>query len=408
MFESIYIAVSLLLFLIIVSSFLSVAEVVYSAERGRLLNSIPSNDPVYNLLIKPERFFSVVLIFDNIANVAITALITSQVVKRIGEWAVPISSVIVALIIITFGEILPKVWGIKNSDVLAKLILGPVNIIARMVSPLISPFEKLLRKVRIEELKANLTYFEKEQIKMVEGINALRELELKDIMIPRHQVICIDANLSISDVIKVIEETKHTRYPVQLESKIIGILLSKSFLLATQGFPSEDLKNKRLRELIDSKGDILHPVRFAPPTKSALQQLIDFKKWKTHMVCIIDATGEFEGIVTLEDILEEITGKIHDEHSRETLLFWKEGEYVYVRGEAPIRDVARELGITINDDFHTFSSTIISVLGRLPHKGEKVLYDGIEFEIVDVTGNKINAVRFKLGKKGVATNITLP
>ncbi len=408
MFESIYIAVSLLLFLIIVSSFLSVAEVVYSAERGRLLNSIPSNDPVYNLLIKPERFFSVVLIFDNIANVAITALITSQVVKRIGEWAVPISSVIVALIIITFGEILPKVWGIKNSDVLAKLILGPVNIIARMVSPLISPFEKLLRKVRIEELKANLTYFEKEQIKMVEGINALRELELKDIMIPRHQVICIDANLSISDVIKVIEETKHTRYPVQLESKIIGILLSKSFLLATQGFPSEDLKNKRLRELIDSKGDILHPVRFAPPTKSALQQLIDFKKWKTHMVCIIDATGEFEGIVTLEDILEEITGKIHDEHSRETLLFWKEGEYVYVRGEAPIRDVARELGIAINDDFHTFSSTIISVLGRLPHKGEKVLYDGIEFEIVDVTGNKINAVRFKLGKKGVATNITLP
>jgi CBS domain containing-hemolysin-like protein len=113
------------------------------------------------------------------------------------------------------------------------------------------------------------------------------------------------------------------------------------------------------------------------------------------MVCIIDDQGKFEGIVTMEDIIEEIVGSIKDEFSDQKENFWVDGEFIYAKGQTPIRDINRELGVNIDERFSTISSTIISILGRIPEKGEKIIFDGWEIEVIDATRSKVSLVRLK-------------
>ncbi len=409
----IYTVLFLFVFLLGAAAFFSMAEVVYSSERRRLLHTVKKTDPTYKLLTKPERFFATILILNNVANVSMTAIITYEVAGLFGPEGVFISTIFVTISIIVGGEILPKVWAIRNSQDVAKIVLKIISVHAKLMYPIIFPFEKLVRGMAEEELKSYIPIemFEREQVNMVKGIAKLAELELKDLMIPRSRVACLDIKMPIEDVIELIKRTKHTRYPVLSDGKVVGILLSKNLMLVIgsggkisvggNGKKEGDEKsgdtigitNVKLEDVIRENPDILRPPRLAPPNKSALEQLKDFKKWRTHLVCIINDFGEFEGIVTLEDIIEEIIGDIKDEYSYPSELFWKSGDTIYARGEAPIRDINREFGLNIDDRFLTIFSTIVSTLGRIPEPGEKITFDGWEIEVVDSSKTKIELVK---------------
>ncbi|MCS7213205.1 MAG: hemolysin family protein [Candidatus Calescibacterium sp.] len=397
MLEGLYILISLTLFLVFASAFLSASEVVYSASRDDLLKNISKNDVIYDIIQHPEKFFSVILILDNFSNIVVTALITYKTMEIFGGWAVPISTILISAVVILFGEIFPKTLAVRYRGELSRFILVVSAYLVKILGLFSSPISKLFSKVAEEEIRRQsyYSYVLPEQAKMVQGIMRLKELELRDILVPRHLAVVLDAEMNISEVISIIEKTKHTRYPVIHEGRVIGILLSKNLLCNLYGFIVARDGSVKLKDIIESNPEVMKPAKFASPSKSLLEQLIDFKKWRTHMVCVIDDFGEFLGIVTLEDIMEEITGDLYDEFIVPTKNFWKENEYIYARGSTPIRDINREFETNMDERFETIASTIISVLGRIPEKGEKVNFDGWEIELLDTSKNKINLVRMK-------------
>lgn len=365
---------------------------MYSSLRDQLIKSVSRNDPIYHILIHPERFFSVILVLDNLANISVTAVITYKTMELFGAWAVPISTVLISVVVILFGELLPKVFAVRYRGELARFILIISAYISKILGFIAVPLSKIFQKVSEEEIKKHMySDFVPEQLKMVRGIMKLKDLELRDLLVRREFVATVDIEMELKEVISIIEKTKHTRYPVLSDGRVFGILLSKNLLCSIP----ELSENTKLRDVIEKNPDIMKPARFAPPNKSVLEQLIDFREWRTHMVCVIDETGEFLGIVTLEDIVEEITGDIYDEFSVPTKNFWKDGDYIYARGITPIRDINREFETDINEEFETIASMIISILGRIPSKDEKIKFDSWEVEILDSSKGKINLVRMK-------------
>jgi len=370
------------------------AEVVYSSERKKLIASLKRNDKIYDLLRKPEKFFAATLILNNISNMLLASFITYKVSRISGKFVI-LSTIFITATVLVFGEILPKVWGIKNSHEIAKIILRLMYLPSRILSPLIKPIEKLIKSMGEEEMITHIPieFLEKEQIKMIEGVKRLAELELQDIMIPAEEVKTIDYNMTLKEAIEKIKLTRHTRYPLISDGKVVGIVLSKNLLfMFPDKIPDE---NMRISDIVKMYPEILKPAKYAPPNKSVIDQLKDFRIWKTHIVCVIDDQGKFEGIVTMEDIIEEIVGSIKDEFSDQKENFWIDGEFIYAKGQTPIRDINRELGVNIDDRFSTIASTIISMLGRIPEKGEKIIFDGWEIEVIDATRAKINLVKLK-------------
>jgi len=370
------------------------AEVVYSSERKKLIASLKRNDKIYDLLRKPEKFFAATLILNNISNMLLASFITYKVSRISGKFVI-LSTIFITATVLVFGEILPKVWGIKNSHEIAKIILRLMYLPSRILSPLIKPIEKLIKSMGEEEMITHIPieFLEKEQIKMIEGVKRLAELELQDIMIPAEEVKTIDYNMTLKEAIEKIKLTRHTRYPLISDGKVVGIVLSKNLLfMFPDKIPDE---NMRISDIVKMYPEILKPAKYAPPNKSVIDQLKDFRIWKTHIVCVIDDQGKFEGIVTMEDIIEEIVGSIKDEFSDQKENFWMDGEFIYAKGQTPIRDINRELGVNIDDRFSTIASTIISMLGRIPEKGEKIIFDGWEIEVIDATRAKINLVKLK-------------
>lgn len=370
------------------------AEVVYSSERKKLIASLKRNDKIYDLLRKPEKFFAATLILNNISNMLLASFITYKVSRISGKFVI-LSTIFITATVLVFGEILPKVWGIKNSHEIAKIILRLMYLPSRILSPLIKPIEKLIKSMGEEEMITHIPieFLEKEQIKMIEGVKRLAELELQDIMIPAEEVKTIDYNMTLKEAIEKIKLTRHTRYPLISDGKVVGIVLSKNLLfMFPDKIPDE---NMRISDIVKMYPEILKPAKYAPPNKSVIDQLKDFRIWKTHIVCVIDDQGRFEGIVTMEDIIEEIVGSIKDEFSDQKENFWMDGEFIYAKGQTPIRDINRELGVNIDDRFSTIASTIISMLGRIPEKGEKIIFDGWEIEVIDATRAKINLVKLK-------------
>lgn len=401
MIEGIYILLSLVIFLVIVSAFLSASEVIYSSSREEVMRTMSKDEPLYEVLAHPEKFFPVILVLDNLSNIVITAIITYKTIEIFGGTGVPISTAVVSIVVILFGEILPKTLSAKYRGELSRLILILSAYLVKIFGFISSPISKVFDKIAQEEIKrhAHLDRISLEQIKMIKGIAKLKDLELRDILVPKHLSVVLNTEMSMSEVISVINKTKHTRYPVMSDKRVIGILLSKNLLCnfydyikKTDGSSNEDIK---LKDVLNVNPEIMRQPRFASPSKSVLEQLIDFKKWKTHIVCVIDDFGEFLGIVTLEDIIEEITGEVQDEFVTPTRNFWRDGEYIYARGSTPIRDINRELETDIDEKLETIASTVISILGRIPEKGEKINFDGWEIEFIDVTKDKINLVRMK-------------
>lgn len=399
MIEGVYILISLIIFLVLISAFLSAAEVVYSSTRDELIRKTKKEDLLYDILVHPERFFSVILVLDNLSNIVLTAIITYKTMEVFGEIALPVSTVLVSVLVILFGEILPKTFAVNYRTELSRFVLVISAYIVRVMSFVYLPVSRLFGKIVEEEIKRQASYFEHvtpEQMKMLKGVMKLRDLELRDILVPRHLSVVLNTEMDMGEVISTIEKTKHTRYPVMSDGRIIGILLSKNLLCSFYDFiKGKDEKSAvRLKDILDVNPELLRPPRFASPSKSALEQLIDFRKWATHIVCVIDDFGEFLGIVTLEDIVEEIIGELRDEFMAGKN-FWKDGEYIYARGSTPIRDINREFETDIDEKFETVASTIISVLGRIPENGEKINFNGWEIELLDVSKNKINMIRMR-------------
>lgn len=281
---------------------------------------------ILTMLETPERFFGTILVANNIVDALIASLMTVIVVHFIGEkgWTVVLSTGIVSFLIIV-SEVAAKTFAARNSEKMAFFLARPVRCLITILSPIVRVFEVITNAivnliggkakakaslVTEEELKALIKIGEEEGVlqkdkyKMLTKVFDLSETVVRSVMKPKSEMMTIDINAHIDVILDKVLESGYSRLPVHRDSpdNIIGVINMK------------DLLNLSINKRLIVLQDILYPPTFVAGSKKVVELLRDFQKGHTHIAVVVDANGVVEGLVTLEDILEEIVGEIEDEY----------------------------------------------------------------------------------------------
>ncbi|MDH5711842.1 MAG: CBS domain-containing protein [Gammaproteobacteria bacterium] len=230
-----------------------------------------------------------------------------------------------------------------------------------------------------------------EALAMIEGVFQVSEMRVRDIMVPRAHVVALHDDMSVADMLPVIAESGHSRFPVADEhlDKIVGILLAKDLSRYS------DEKSRAEFEL----KDILRPAVFVPESKRLNVLLKDFRSSRNHMAIVIDEYGGVSGLVTIEDVLEEIVGEIDDEHDdMDESNIQRHGYRRYnVRGLTPITDFNDFFESNFSDEqFDTMAGLVTNAIGHLPERGEEVIIDHFQFKVISANSRRINNMQVTL------------
>ncbi len=237
-----------------------------------------------------------------------------------------------------------------------------------------------------------------EALSMIEGVMQVADMKVRDIMIPRAQMVVVDNDWPIDEILRVAMESGHSRLPVVGENRdeVQGILLVKDLLR----FFADAERRPTLR-------DFLRPARFIPESKRLNTLLREFRVSRIHMAIVIDEYGGVTGLVTIEDVLEQIVGDIDDEHDAEDDSFVRahgDGHYM-VKARTPIEDFNEYFGTDFSDEeFDTIGGLLMQKLGRLPRRGDRVDVDGLQFEVVRADNRRVHLLGLTLGSPAPPTS----
>lgn len=406
--QSILILVVLLLF----SAFFSSSETaITSIGRGKLL-AIQEKNPQRRkgidwLISDMQRALTVILIGNNLVNIAASAVATQVAISLIGAKGLLLAVAFMTVVIVIFGEILPKSIAILKPDGIVSNALPLLRFINVVFSPLIwitvgivkffgslmkvdlssqHPFvtrEEIEQMVNIGEASG---VFEEEERRMIHGVISFEETRVYEIMIPRTDMMAVPGDISISDSIPVFRECGHSRLPVYEKSPdhIVGILYVKDLIGAFMSDETSIPVSSLAREAL-----------FVPETMR-IADLFDVMRGKrVHMAIVIDEYGGTAGLVTLEDLIEEIVGEIQDEYDDESALIQKEPDGSYlVRGQMGLEDLSEALGYPFeSSDMDSVGGLVLSLAGRFPDKGQRLPYGHWEFQVLEVEDHRIKMVR---------------
>ncbi len=250
--------------------------------------------------------------------------------------------------------------------------------------------DRLLRKVSVEE---NLDSIDTKALEMVKGIISLSESNVKEIMVPRIDVVSISLDTPIPDIVTIISDCGHSRFPVYHDTvdNIVGMLYAKDLLHYMVKEESEiDLEK------------LIRPAYFVPESKKLDSLLMEFQRRRVHIAVVVDEYGGTSGIVCLEDIIEEIVGEIQDEFDNETEELLKVSEGVYLcDARVNLEWLNEQLGIELpSDDFDTLGGLVFHLFGKIPVRYEKMSYRNIDFIIQNMEGHKIDTIKIVLQQEG--------
>jgi putative hemolysin len=406
--------------LLILSALFSGAEISFFSLnqliKSRLgSQSKKSSKRVISLLAHPRRLLISLLIGNTLVNVTAASLAAIMVNSFCSEnhinpqIGVIFNVVIVTLIVLVLSEITPKIIAIKNAEVFACRISLFISFIYVLFLPLsyiidqgITFFIKVfpLQESRDENLLQPVEFqallrlgeeegeLEKEEREMIHSIFEFRDTIVREIMVPRMDMVCISSDFTYNEVMEVIKKEGHTRVPVYTDTvdKIQGILNAKDLLpfIAGSGDHFELLKLTR-------------PAIFIPESKKIDDLLRLFQKEHQHMAIIVDEYGGTSGLVTLEDVIEEIVGEIRDEYDEEQSLVKKLDERTFLVDAKIDIDSLNEvlnINIPIQDEYDTLGGFILETLGSVPKEKDTLLYDTYQLIMEKVEKNRILLVRF--------------
>ena len=250
--------------------------------------------------------------------------------------------------------------------------------------------DRLLRKVSVEE---NLDSIDTKALEMVKGIISLSESNVKEIMVPRIDVVSISLDTPIPEIVTIISDCGHSRFPVYHDTvdNIVGMLYAKDLLHYMVMEESEiDLEK------------LIRPAYFVPESKKLDSLLMEFQRRRVHIAVVVDEYGGTSGIVCLEDIIEEIVGEIQDEFDNETEELLKISEGVYLcDARVNLEWLNEQLGIELpSDDFDTLGGLVFHLFGKIPVRYEKMSYRNIDFIIQNMEGHKIDTIKIVLQQEG--------
>jgi len=415
-----------LLILMLISAFFSSSETAYFSLKASRIKELTEENAkgtktLLNLLREPRKLLITILTGNTIVNVAIAslaALMALDVAQYYGidkNIAIIAEVIIITIAVLIISEVTPKLAAVKRAEKVAKFFALPlsfVHLILQPIAKIIYGFtDFVLKALGVEKKMVNLDEneirtlvdvgeekgtLEKEEYKMLHGIFELGDTMVREIMVPRTDVIMLSIELSMNEAIEVVRKSKFSRIPVYRESvdDIVGMLYSRDLL------PFIENKNSE-----GSLSAVIKPVFYVPETKMIDELLREFQDKRRKLALVVDEYGGLSGLVTLEDILEEIVGEIQDEHDDEEPIFNRISENLLdADAKWDLDDVEDELGITFpkEEGYDSLGGFLFHRFGEIPEKGQKISHSGVVFKVLEVHSNRI--IRVKIDTKDKITD----
>ena len=362
------------------------------------------------LLAAPERLIGAILLGNNLVNILASALATTLFLQLLGPTGVVWATLVMTALVLIFGEVMPKTYAIIHPDRFALAVAPVVAVVVRVFAPVVLVVEALVRgTLRLlgaddpgarsalsfrEELRGalDLHHARGEVVKrdrdMLGGVLDLRELTVADVMVHRTDMKSIDIARPPREILRYVLEKGFTRYPVWQDNpdNIIGILHARDLLAALAASGGEV-------EAVDIRALLISPW-FVPESTPLADQLTAFLRRKMHFALVVDEYGELEGLVTLEDIMEEIVGDIADEHDRATPGVRREGSGYIVDGAMPVRDLNRLFEWNLpEEEAITIAGLVIHEAQMIPEPGQSFTFHGFRFDILEKERHRITRLR---------------
>ena len=413
---NLWLAAAFVVFCLLLSAFFSASETAFTAaSRSRMLVLEKGGDQrarlVNRLLEMRERFIGTVLIGNNIVNIGVSAFATSVLVAIFGDGGAIYATIIMSILVIVFAEVLPKTLAISSPETVSLFLSRPMSRAVALLGPLAIAVERIVRVmlrpfgIRIgentpilsasEEIRGQVALLHKEggvaktDRDMLGGLLDLEDLSVSEVMVHRTKMRTINADLSSEEIVREVLSSPYTRMPLWRESQenIVGVLHAKDLLRALDAVGGDAGKLKVEAIALETW--------FVPDTTSLRDQLKAFLAKKTHFALVVDEYGEVMGLITLEDILEEIVGDIKDEHDLTVTGVRPQPDgSVNVDGSVPIRDLNRAMDWNLPDEeATTIAGLVIHEAQAIPDTGQIFTFHGFRFQVLRKSRNRIMAVR---------------
>ena len=419
-----WITSGVILFLLVLSGFFSGSETALTAaSRGKLRMQADKGSGgaqrALDITEDNERLIGSVLLGNNLVNILAASLATQLFTRAFGEGGVAMATLVMTLLVLIFAEVLPKTYAITNSESAAAMVSRPISIVVTVFSPVVAAVRLLVRgllrlfglqvdpdshimAVREEiagalQLGHSEGVVEKEDRDRILGALDLGQRTVEEIMLHRSGIEMIDADDDPQTILEQCLKSSHTRLPVYREEheNIIGVIHAKDLLramYAVLGGPDGDAA--ALKDF-DISAVAMSPY-FVPETTTLDEQMRQFLRIRSHFALVVDEYGSLQGLITLEDILEEIVGEITDEFDPDAdqpVIQGEDGHYI-VDGAMTIRDLNRATDWSLPDDeANTIAGLVIHEAQMIPTVGQVFSFHGFRFEVRERKGNRITALR---------------
>ncbi|MEJ6508382.1 MAG: HlyC/CorC family transporter [Octadecabacter sp.] len=413
-----------ILFLLVLSGFFSGSETALTAaSRSKLRSAADKGDKgaqkAFDVTEDREKLIGSVLLGNNLVNILATAMATAMFTRAFGESGVVAATGIMTVLVLIFAEVLPKTYAITNPERAASIAARPISIIVTVLAPVVASVRVLVRGVlRLfgvetdpdsnilavrEEIAGALQLghsegvVEKEDRDRILGALDLAERTVEEIMLHRTEIEMIDAALPVGDILKLCLDSNHTRLPLFRDERenIVGVLHAKDLLRAMHKM----LADGRIEPHKMAEFDILTVAMkpyFVPETTTLDDQMRQFLSRRRHFALVVDEYGTLQGLITLEDILEEIVGEITDEFDTDEendVTQAEDGSYT-VDGTMTIRDVNRATDWNLPDDeANTVAGLVIHEAQMIPVVGQVFSFHGFRFEVLAKDENRLSELR---------------
>ncbi len=399
--------------------FVAAEYALVTARRSRLEDraeggSRPARTAL-RLMDDPVRFISTVQVAITVFGIALGA-IGEPLISGMIHWlprgvAFAIAFVLLTYLSVTLGELVPKAVALQKAEAIAIVLAVPLDVLARTLHPIVWLLQvsanAVLRLLRVKPAPAGMIAFTREDIRqsvavaedvgeietaeeeMLYKVFDFAEKEASDVMVPRPDVVALTVDLPPEEALRAVLDSPYTRYPVYRESldDILGVLHVRALVAALQ---ERGIAEVRLEEL-------LRPAYVVPETKDLAALLAEFRRTNQHMAVVVDEYGSTMGIVTLEDLLEEIVGDIEDEFDLpDTSIERVDDRTIRIGGTYTLDDFNEEFGTELaQEDYHTVAGYVFDHLGRAAEPGDEVVAEGLRFTVLETTGTRIRRIEIQ-------------
>ncbi|MCK5424329.1 MAG: HlyC/CorC family transporter [Emcibacter sp.] len=412
---------AIIFFLILLGGFFSGAETSLTATSASRIHRMAQGGNkraglVERLMDKPEKLIGAILLGNNLVNILASAMTTALFIRLFGEIGVIYATLVITFLVLVFAEVLPKTYAITHPEKVALkvapfakfsvIIFTPFVTLVQFIVGLtlklfgidhahhniLSAHDEIRGAISLQAHEGGLIKNNKD---MLDSILDLQDVQLEDVMVHRKNVEMINADDSAKDIFAQVVSSPFTRLPMWKNDpdNIIGVIHAKEVLRAVK---SNDGRAEGL-DFIKIAGEPW----FVPETTSLQEQLAKFRSAKAHFALVVDEYGAFMGVITLEDILEEIVGDIYDEHDTQpTDAKVMQNGSVVTSGDSAIRDLNRQFNWELNDDVAvTIAGYIIDIAETIPLPGQQFSREGFTFEVLKRRRNQITSILITPKKK---------